>query len=158
MAKKRKMIELEDLLDEQPDPTSRDMVFVTANEERTPPPSSITEAEHMNRLERIRSTSVNVDEPLFDGETDLDMGLVKIGSEEDTQQIKKDLLQKHKKENDARNQPIVDELRGSEPEDIVEDLDLDVEVVPLENVERKEIKKANSKAVQEILDDLHVRR
>jgi len=157
MAKKRKMIELNDLLDEQPDPTSNDMVFITANEEAAPQ-STKTQAEHMSRLDRIKSTRVIVDEPLFDGETDLNMGLVKIGSDDDTQQIKKNLLEKHQKENDEYIEPIVDEMRGELPEDVVEDLDLDINVIPIDNIDRKEIKKTNSKAVQEILDDLHIRK
>lgn len=155
MAKKKKMMNVEDLLDEQPDPTSNDMIFITATEEREP---SQTEKVHVNRLERIRSTGVIVDEPLFDGETDLDLGSVKIGSEDDAQQIKKGLLEKHQKENDENIAPIIDEMAGSLPEDVVEEFDLDVPTVPLDEIERKEIKKANSKAVQEILDDLHVRR
>ena len=151
--KKRKMIEIDDLLDEQPTNKNSDMVFITATND-TPP--TISEKVYKNRLERIRDSAIDVDEPLFDGEIDLDMGLVSMGSEEDTKRIKKSLLDEKKITEDSNKTRdiIVDEMYGVEAEDVVEDFKLDVPTVPLEEINRKIEKKANSRAVQEILDDL----
>jgi hypothetical protein len=130
-----------------------DMVFVTATNDEAP-----TEAERVykNRLERIRDTAIVVDEPLFDGEIDLDMGLVSMGSEADTNRIKKSLLDQQKitDASDETRDTIVDEMHGVEAEDVIEDNKLDVNTVPLEEINRRAEKKANSRAVQEILDDL----
>lgn len=158
MAKKRKMIDIEDLLDEQFENKNNDMVFITATNETTPPSKS--EKVYMNRLDRIRSSAVNVDEPLFDGVTDLDMGTVSMSNEDDAQRIKKSLLdQKNITDaSDKHRDTIVDEMRGTEPEDVVENFNLDINTVPLENINRTAEKKANSKVVQEILDDLHKKR
>ncbi len=147
------MIEIDDLLDEQPTNKNSDMVFITATND-TPP--TISEKVYKNRLERIRDSAIDVDEPLFDGEIDLDMGLVSMGSEEDTKRIKKSLLDEKKITEDSNKTRdiIVDEMYGVEAEDVVEDFKLDVPTVPLEEINRKIEKKANSRAVQEILDDL----
>ncbi len=150
---KRKMIDMDDLLDQQPDPTSSDMIFIAATQKTEPSKSEIV---YLNRLDRIRSTAVNVDEPLFDGEIDLDLGHVKINSEHDIQQIKKELLEQENITNSSNDQRdnIVKDMRGIKPEDVVEDLNIDVPTVPTEQIDRKQIKRANSRAVQEILDDL----
>ena len=157
MAKKRKIIEIDELLDEQPDPTSNDMVFISATKNEPPTKS---EKVAMNRLERIRNSAINVDEPLFDGEIDLDMGLVSMNSEDDKLRINKDLLKQQKIIDDSNKHrdTIVDEMHGSEAEDVVKDFNLKVNTVPLEEIEGKRAeKKANSRAIQEILDDLQKR-
>lgn len=154
MGKKKKMINIEDLLDEQPENKNNDMIFVTATNETAPTKS---EKIYMNRLDRIRSSAINVDEPLFDGEIDLDMGTVSLSREEDAQRIKKNLLDQQKIIDDSNKHrdTIVNDMHGSEPEDVIENFNLDVNTVPLEEIDRKAEKKANSKAVQEILDFLH---
>jgi len=154
MAKKKRKIDIDDILEkEQFNNENNDMIFVSATEEQ---PISPVEARQMNRLERIRSSAINVDEPLFDGETDLNLGKITLNNEEDAQQIKH--LEEQKKisiaSTDARNE-IVDGMQGLEVEDVVADFDLDVNIVPMEQINRKAEKKANSRSVQEILDSLH---
>lgn len=153
MAKKKRKIDIDDILEEQFNNENSDMVFVSATQEQ---PISPVEARQMSRLERIRSSAVDVNEPLFDGETDLNLGKISLNNEEDAQQIK--YLQEQKKiskaSENARDE-IVDDMQGLEVEDVVADFGLDVNTVPLEQINRKAEKKANSKAVQEILDALH---
>lgn len=158
MAKKKKMIEIDDLLaEEQLDNKNNDMIFVSATND-TPP--SLSEKVHMSRLERIRSSAVIVDEPLFDGEIDLDMGMVTMRNEEDTIRIKKDLVKQQNISDASEKQKnsVVEEMHGLMPEDVVENFNLDINTVPLDNIKRTAEKKANSKAVQEIIDDLHKKR
>ncbi len=168
MSKKKKMIDidtlLEDEMEEELASRNSDMVFITANEEVTPVPQ-----EKLSRLERIERSRINVEEPLFDGETNLDFGKVTIGNEEDTLLIQKELLEQQKREqaitdssNKNRDQ-MVAEMTGDAPEELViadeegnvaENETLEAELLPPEAIERKEQKKANSRAVQQILDDL----
>jgi hypothetical protein len=158
MPKKKKMIDIDDLLESELEQelSSRnsDMVFISATEEH-----QISEKEKvrgMSRLERIQSTAVKVDEPLFDGETDLDLGKITIENEEDAQRIQKNLLEQQQITKDSENQRdiMVEEMHGEELEDIIEDSNLDVNILPPEAIDRKAEKKANSRAVQQILDDL----
>lgn len=153
MPRKRKMLEIEDLLDEQPDPTSNDMIFITATDESEP---TKKEVEHMSRLERIKSTAVEIDEPGFEGEIDLDMGTISLNKEEDARRIKKELLKQEKitKASNKQRDDIVEKMTGSEPEDIVEQFDSDVPIQVKDKVDRNEIKKVNRAAVNEILADL----
>lgn len=154
MTKKKRKIDIDDILEkEQLNNENNDMIFVSATEEQ---PISPVEARQMSRLERIRSSAVNVDEPLFDGETELDLGKITLNNEEDAQQIKH--LEEQKKismASDNTRDKIVDDMHGIEVEDVIADFGLDINTVPAEQINRKVEKKANSKAVQEILDQLH---
>ena len=148
------MIDINDLLSEQPENKNNDMIFVTATENREP---TVPEVQKMGRLDRIQSSAVIVDEPLFDGVTDLDLGRVTLGSEGDTKQINKNLLQQ-KEIIDASNKQrdtIVKEMTGSTPEDVIENFNIDIPTVPLEVPDSRHINRVNSKAIQEIIDDLH---
>ncbi len=158
MAKKKKMIEIDDLLaEEQLNNKNNDMIFVSATNDTSP---SLSEKVHKTRLERIRDSAVIVDEPLFDGEIDLDMGMVTMRNEEDTIRIKKNLVKQQNISDASEKQKnsVVKEMHGLIPEDVVENFNLDVNTVPLDNIKRTAEKKANSKAVQEILDALHKKR
>lgn len=154
MTKKKRKIDIDDILEkEQLNNENNDMIFVSATEEQ---PISPVEARQMNRLERIRSSAVNVAEPLFDGETELDLGKITLNNEEDTQQIKH--LEEQKKismASDNTRDKIVDDMHGIEVEDVIADFGLDINTVPAEQINRKIEKKVNSKAVQEIIDQLH---
>lgn len=168
MSKKKKMIDIDTLLDDELEDelTARnsDMVFITANEEEPAPAKG-----ELSRIERIEAGRVNVEEPLFDGETNLDFGKVTIGNEEDAQLIQKELLQKNKREeaitdsSDKQRDTMVAEMTGDAPEELVtsdeegnikENESLEAELLPPEAIDRKDQKKADSRAVQSILDDL----
>jgi hypothetical protein len=169
MSKKKKMIDIDTLLDDELEnelaARNSDMVFVTATEEAPAP----TDRE-LSRIERIEQGRINVNEPLFDGETNLDFGKVTIGNEEDAQLIQKELLEKNKREeaitdsSDKQRDTMVVEMTGEAPEElvaadeegnVVENPDLEEsDLMAPETIDRKVQKKANSRAVQEILEGL----
>ena len=169
MSKKKKIIDidtlLEDELEDELTARNSDMVFITANEE-TPTP---TKGE-LSRIERIEQGRINVEEPLFDGETNLDFGKVTIGNEEDAQLIQKELLERNKKEevitgsSNKQRDIMVSKMTGETPEELVT-ADEEGNVIENENlkaaelsstevIKRKEQNKVNSRSVQQILDDL----
>ena len=98
---KKKMIDIDTLLEgeleEETAARNSDMVFITANEEAPTPTQK-----DMNRIERLEASRVIVHEPLFDSETNIDLGKVTIGNEEDTQLIQKELLEKNLKGEEPR--------------------------------------------------------
>ncbi len=164
------MIDIDTLLDDELEDElvarNSDMVFITANEEAPAP----TKGE-LSRIERIEQSRINVEEPLFDGETNLDFGKVTIGNEEDAQLIQKELLEKNKREeaitdssDKQRDIMVSEKMTGELPEELVtadeegnviENANLEaVELLSPEVIERKEQKKANSRSVQQILDEL----
>lgn len=147
------MLEIDDLLDDQPDNTNSDMIFIAATDKTEP---TKKELEHMSRLERIKSTAVEMEEPGFDGEIDLDMGLISLNKEADAQRIKKEALQQEKitKASDDQRDRMVEEMEGSQPEDIVDQFNSDIPFTPAEKVDRENIKRVNREAVNEILKDL----
>lgn len=168
MSKKKKMIDIDDLLEDQiqDEIVSRnsDMVFISAQTEAVKPNQN-----EMTRLERIQSARVNVDEPLFDGETNLDLGKVTIGNEEDTKQIQKSLLENQEVEDKITNASnkqrdnIVSGMAGDVPEEIVladddgnvtENESLKPKTLPPDVIKRREYTRVDSAAVQLILEDL----
>lgn len=151
MKKRRKSIELDDLLGDEVEQGSNDRDMIIVNS-RTEQPKEKSKGNRISRLKSAETTEEGEvyghDEPVYE---DVDLGEIKIRGGEihrKRHQEEKEAL----KENEEQMEPLLDQLTGQEPEDVT-NMEADVRTAE-EKIEREKIESAHKETVNKILEDL----